>query len=70
MPIHEYRCDACEHQFENRQKMSDPLLSECPQCGKPQLKKLISAGSFQMKQKAAAAPQCGMGVCPGCPGSQ
>jgi predicted nucleic acid-binding Zn ribbon protein len=31
------------------QKMSDPELSDCPACGQPQLKKLISAVAFRLK---------------------
>jgi putative FmdB family regulatory protein len=49
MPIYEYRCSACGHEMEVLQKLSDPLLSGCPQCGKPALKKLLSAAGFQLK---------------------
>ena len=33
MPIYEYRCDACEAQFEVMQKMSDDALEVCERCG-------------------------------------
>jgi putative FmdB family regulatory protein len=49
MPIYEYRCEACGHQLESIQKFSDAALTDCPSCGKPALKKLISAGGFQLK---------------------
>lgn len=49
MPIYEYQCQSCGHQFEHFQKMSDPLLTECPECGKPDLQKLVSAPAFQLK---------------------
>ena len=49
MPIYEYQCQACGHDMEAIQKMSDPALTECPACGKPELKKLISAAGFQLK---------------------
>ena len=49
MPIYEYQCQACEHHFEKIQKVSDSPLVDCPQCGKPQLQKLISAPSFRLK---------------------
>jgi len=49
MPIYEYCCQSCGHEFEAMQKMSDDALSECPECNKPELKKLISAGGFQLK---------------------
>ena len=49
MPIYEYVCQACGHAFEAIQKFSDAALSDCPKCGKSPLKKLISAGGFQLK---------------------
>lgn len=49
MPIYEYRCQACGHEMEAIQKMSDPVLTECPECNKPELKKLISAAGFKLK---------------------
>jgi len=49
MPFYEYRCEACGHEFEAMQKMSDAPLRDCPECGKPQLAKLVSAGGFQLK---------------------
>ncbi|MCU7906310.1 MAG: zinc ribbon domain-containing protein [Candidatus Thiodiazotropha sp. (ex Epidulcina cf. delphinae)] len=49
MPIYEYRCEACDHELEALQKMSDPALSKCPECKKDSLKKLISAAGFRLK---------------------
>jgi putative FmdB family regulatory protein len=49
MPIYEYRCGSCGHQQEFLQKVSDALLTTCPQCGKPSLSKLLSAAGFQLK---------------------
>jgi len=49
MPIYEYQCAACGHQFETLQKISDEPFSECPDCGKDALKKLISASAFRLK---------------------
>jgi len=49
MPIYEYRCAACGFQNEYLQKVSDPLLTVCPQCGKEALKKLLTAAGFQLK---------------------
>lgn len=49
MPIYEYQCTACEHKLEALQKFSDEPLLECPECDKPDLKKLISAASFRLK---------------------
>lgn len=49
MPIYEYRCKACGHETEALQKMSDKPLRKCPECGRLQLQKLISAPSFRLK---------------------
>lgn len=48
MPIYEYRCESCGHELEAMQKMSDAPLRECPACGKPTLKKQISAAGFRL----------------------
>lgn len=49
MPIYEYQCAACGHKFETLQKFSDAPLTECPECHKSSLEKLISASGFQLK---------------------
>jgi len=49
MPIYEYRCEACSHYMDALQKISDAPLTDCPECGKPALKRLISAPSFRLK---------------------
>ncbi len=49
MPFYEYRCKACGHELEALQKMSDAPLTECPECGKPELVKLVSAAGFRLK---------------------
>lgn len=49
MPIYEYRCEHCGHELEKIQKVSDAPLTDCPACGQPALKKLISAAGFRLK---------------------
>ncbi|MCK6411394.1 MAG: zinc ribbon domain-containing protein [Azonexus sp.] len=49
MPIYEYRCDACGFQKEHLQKLSDPQLTACPECGQESYNKLLSAAGFQLK---------------------
>lgn len=49
MPIYEYACSNCEHTLDALQKMSEESLIDCPECGKPQLKRLISAPRFRLK---------------------
>ena len=45
MPTYEYVCDACEHDFELFQQMSDPVKRKCPECGKLKLRRLVGTGS-------------------------
>ncbi len=49
MPIYEYRCDSCGFQKEHLQKLSDPVLTTCPECHKETYVKLLSAAGFQLK---------------------
>ena len=49
MPFYEYQCKACGAHHEAMQKISDPPLKKCPECGKAQLQKLISAPVFRLK---------------------
>lgn len=45
MPTYDYRCDACEHQFEEFQSMKDEPLKKCPKCGKKKLQRLFGTGA-------------------------
>ena len=49
MPIYEYRCQACGHELEKLQKLSDAPLVDCPACEQPSLSKLVSAAGFRLK---------------------
>jgi putative FmdB family regulatory protein len=44
MPIYEYRCSSCGFQKEYLRKLSDPVLTVCPECCK-----MLSAAGFQLK---------------------
>jgi putative FmdB family regulatory protein len=35
MPTYDYQCKTCENRFERFQKMTDPAVTECPECGGP-----------------------------------
>ncbi len=45
VPQYDYRCDACEHEFEVDQSIKDDPICKCPKCGKKKVKRLISAGT-------------------------
>lgn len=51
MPIFEYQCEKCGHVCDALQKLSDKPLRNCPECGKPALKKLLSTPAFHVKGK-------------------
>jgi len=55
MPIFEYRCDACGHEFEEL-VLNTSAPPRCPKCGKGKLEKLFSlpaVSSDQTKQRAS-----------------
>lgn len=49
MPIYEYRCQSCGHELEKLQRLSDASLTDCPECGRSALKRLVSAAGFRLK---------------------
>jgi putative FmdB family regulatory protein len=81
MPVYEYKCGACDKVFEVQQKISDPPLTVCSECGGV-VKKMVSASAFHLKgggwyadgyssgggkdaKESKPAPACGGGG--GCP---
>jgi len=44
MPIYEYRCKDCGHEFETTQAFTDEPLTECPSCKGALKKKFGSVG--------------------------
>ncbi len=51
MPIYDYQCQSCGHTFDVLQRMSEDLLKDCPECGKAELKKLVSTPKIHFKGK-------------------
>jgi|TARA_X000000368_G_C22951158_1_gene676665 putative FmdB family regulatory protein len=49
VPIYEYRCDQCGHQFEVLQKISDAPVKNCPKCNSNNPRRLVSAAAFKLK---------------------
>ena len=49
MPIYEYQCKSCGFDLEKLQRINDDPLVDCPQCGKPELVRLVSAAGFRLK---------------------
>ena len=49
MPLYEYRCENCGHQFEKIQRFSDDPITVCPSCGSGPVVKLLSSPAIQFK---------------------
>ena len=49
MPIYEYKCANCEYEKEELQSINVVSHTMCPRCELPELKRLISTGSFRLK---------------------
>jgi putative FmdB family regulatory protein len=48
MPIYEFECTDCGERFERLQKLSDPDPTDCPTCGKPRVKRRLTAPAFRL----------------------
>lgn len=48
MPTYEYECGSCHRTFEVRQRISEPSLTTCDECGGP-VHRLLSATPFILK---------------------
>ena len=48
MPIYDYQCTSCGFKKEVMRKISEPNLTDCPECGKATFAKQLSAPSFQL----------------------
>jgi len=49
MPIYEYQCGKCGHEFEREQRIVEDPIKKCPKCRSLQAKRLISRTSFVLK---------------------
>ena len=49
MPTYEYACSTCDVTHEVQQKMTDPSLTVCPDCGESTLRKLFTGVGIHFK---------------------
>jgi putative FmdB family regulatory protein len=49
MPIYAYKCETCGHAADVLQKISEPVLTQCPACGASTYVKQVTAAGFQLK---------------------
>jgi len=77
MPIYEYHCESCGLQKDVIQKISEAVLTICPECGKETFTKQLTAAGFQFKGngyyatdfKDKPASKCETAPCAGCLGA-
>jgi len=63
MPTYEYECHKCGLRFERRQPITDPPLTECPEC-RGAVRRLISGGAgFLIKGSDRKQAEHGAGSC-------
>jgi putative FmdB family regulatory protein len=48
MPIYEFECPDCGERFERLQKLADADPKDCPTCGKPHVKRRLTAPAFRL----------------------
>lgn len=49
MPIYAYKCSDCGFEQDVMQKISDAVLTDCPECGNAAFAKQLTAAGFQLK---------------------
>jgi putative FmdB family regulatory protein len=49
MPVYEYLCKGCGHEFEREQRISEAPIKKCPSCGAQKARRQISRTSFVLK---------------------
>lgn len=49
MPIYEYLCEKCGHEFEREQRITEDPVKVCPECRAKKVRRLISRTAFVLK---------------------
>ena len=49
MPIYEYACQTCHHEFDQIRKIAESETVPCPACSGGVAQRLVSAAGFQLK---------------------
>ncbi len=45
MPTYDYVCEACDHEFELFQRITEDPIKKCPECSKSKLRRLFGTGA-------------------------
>jgi putative FmdB family regulatory protein len=49
VPIYEYQCEKCGHEFEREQRITEDPVKTCPECRAKKVRRLISRTAFVLK---------------------
>jgi putative FmdB family regulatory protein len=49
LPIYEYLCEKCGHEFEREQRITEDPVKVCPECRAKKVRRLISRTAFVLK---------------------
>ncbi|MBZ5559344.1 MAG: zinc ribbon domain-containing protein [Acidobacteriia bacterium] len=55
MPLYDFQCRSCGHEFEALVRPADTVAPECPSCHGRDLKKLLSGFAVSSAEKTQAA---------------
>jgi putative FmdB family regulatory protein len=55
MPLYDFRCRGCGHEFEALVRAADPTPPECPGCHGRELEQLLSTFAVSSAEKTQAA---------------
>jgi putative FmdB family regulatory protein len=70
MPVFEFQCESCQHEFEELVMKRDEVIN-CPRCGGDRSRKLMSAFAVTGSARHSGGNGCGScsaspGKCSGC----
>jgi putative FmdB family regulatory protein len=70
MPIYEFQCETCQHEFEELVMKRDEVIT-CPSCGGEHARKLMSSFAVTGSARLSGGNSCGScsaspGKCAGC----
>jgi putative FmdB family regulatory protein len=69
MPLYEYSCPSCGHQFEELVRAADADKVACPKCKSPKASRKFSTFGVSMAPTRSGGSSGPGGSCPGCPGA-
>jgi len=65
MPLYEYQCKKCNHNFEFLAKNSEEKPEKCPKCGSKRTEKQLSTFSAAVHGGGSSiGSSCSTGTCP------